>query len=347
MKRVWITGIGGSIGIDVARSLRADPSLHLIGSDGDPRVLKQVGHLVDEVKLLPRADKQPVEFRKALAEALKNCEANFVFPNPDAELEALAECEELPCPSSMPPFKTSGILLDKSKTAKVSALTSEFPKTFEVGRDGTLEEGFKELKAPLWMRATIGASGRGSLEVSEVEEARAWIAYWDKRGREDKWMLQEFLPGKNINWTGLYCKGRLVVQAAMERLAYFLGGSAPSGVSGQVSRCVTIDPKPFEESCERVIGSLDATPHGVYSVDLRYDRDGKPRITEINPRLAGRPWLYTNAGLNLPLATVRALSEPAQSVEASTEDLQIGVHLFRQLDIEPLILHPEETSECP
>jgi hypothetical protein len=61
-------------------------------------------------------------------------------------------------------------------------------------------------------------------------------------------------------------------------------------------------------------------------------------VTEVNPRLAARPWLYTNAGVNLPLAAIRALTD--QPVGDALTGWQVGLHLHRQLDIDPVIAVP-------
>lgn len=339
MTVVLITGIGGSIGIDIARSLRADSSVRIIGCDASPWGLRQTASLVDVQLEVPRADRKPREYLGALAAAIAEHGVDFTFVNPDPELEALAAIEAAPPgPTSMPPIATVGISLDKARTVAAAGEVGGFPASLEVGADGDVAGAFAELGAPLWMRSAVGAGGRGSLVVETADEAEAWMRYWKRRGKDYNWLLQEYLPGKNINWTGIYAGGRLVVATAMERLAYFLGGTTASGVSGQVSHCATVDPEAYRALCDRVVRALDAAPHGIYSVDLRHDKDDRPRVTEVNPRLAGRPWLYTNAGVNLPLVAVRALTgaDPGDAVGSLT----LGVELYRQLDVEPVIAQP-------
>jgi glutathione synthase/RimK-type ligase-like ATP-grasp enzyme len=343
MKTILITGIGGSIGIDIARSLRPDPTLRLIGGDCSEFGRLQTADLVDEVIATPRADRGAVAFYDALVDIIAKAGVDFAFVNPDPELEGLAEVgRELPCKSSMPPIETVGISLDKAATVARTGLDAEFPRTLALAGDDDLERCFAQLTPPMWMRSAIGAGGRGALTVETVDEAMAWISYWSRRGRAYDWMLQEFLPGKNINWTGLYVGGELITHAAMERLRYFLGDSAASGVSGQVAQCRTVNSTDYIEVSDRVVRALDAEPRGIYSVDLRDDSDGKPRVTEVNPRLAARPWLYTNAGVNVALAAVRALTGDEVGDAVSEQGLRVGLHLYRQLDIDPVIAMPSE-----
>ena len=343
MTTILITGLGGSIGIDTARSLRKDSSLRLIGCDCSDWGRRQAGHLVDEVVALPRADRGEEAFASALSSAIERTGTDFAFVNPDPELEALAAIRaSLPCRHSMPPIETVAVTLDKARTVATARLPGAFPESRALGSNADLERCFEEMRPPLWLRSAVGPGGRGSLTVETPDEARAWIAYWRRRGRDYDWLLQEQLPGRNLNWTGIYTEGTLRVAAAMERLRYFLGDSAASGVSGQVALCATVAPGELEATCDGVVRALDETPHGIYSVDLRCDRDGAPKITEVNPRFAGRPWLYTNAGLNLPLAAVRAFLGQPLGDAVSADGLQIGLHLHRQLDIDPVVGFPAD-----
>jgi len=341
---VLITGIGGSICIDVCRSLRADSSLRIVGGDASEWGLRIGERLCDDVVTLPRSARDAAAFASALDEVIADVGADFAFVNPDFELEALGEVGTNPCCAhAIPPPDVTAATLDKSATvARAGADAAElFPRGIELTGADDVDRAFAELTAPLWLRCSIGAGGKGSLAVANADEARAWIAYWTARGWHGTWLAQELLPGRNLNWTGLYVDGALVVETAMIRLAYFLGDAAPSGVSGQVARCATIDPAQCSSDSDRVVRAVDPRPHGLYSVDLREDADGHALITEINPRLAGRPWLYTCAGVNLPLAAMRALTGAPVGDAISPNGLEIGLHLHRQLDVEPTIDRPE------
>jgi carbamoyl-phosphate synthase large subunit len=339
---VLVTGIGGSIGVDVARSLRRDPSIRVIGGDASPWGVKIGERLCDAVVRLPRSDRDAPGFVDAIDRVVAEHGVDLAFVNPDFELAAVATAGRAPRNAHpLPPPAVIGASLDKSATVAAVGKVAELPRSLEVTGAEGVARAFAELGSPLWLRCSIGAGGKGAIQVASAAEAAAWIGYWTARGWTGRWLFQEFLPGRNLNWTGLYVRGELRVTAAMERLRYFLGDAAPSGVSGQVSLCATVDPRPLAAISDRVVRALDPAPHGLYSVDLREDASGAPRVTEVNPRLAGRPWLYTNAGVNLPLATVRAMLDRPLGDALAEAGLALGLHLYRQLDVEPTIGYPE------
>jgi biotin carboxylase len=337
-RSVIITGIGGSIGLDIARCLRADPDLRLVGCDSNPWALRQASALVDLTVAVPRADSNPAGYFGVLSQLVSEQSAVFVFLNADAELAAYAEvAPTFSWASALPSPELTKVCLDKEVTYQNAASTGLFARTIAVKSEDDVDAAFAEMPGPLWMRASKGSGGKGSLEVRDAEEARAWMRYWNRRGKGYDWLLHEFLPGANINWTGLFESGRLQASAALERESYFLGENTASGISGQVAHCETVEPSQYTQVCESAIHELEAMPHGLFSVDLRLNSHGYARITEINARLAGRPYLYMRAGVNLPLAAVRCLNGQVAGDALDEAGLRVGLHLHRQLDMEPVV----------
>lgn len=328
MTRVLITSIGASPAIDVARSLALDRSLHLIGADAGEWGRRVGERLCAEVIELPRADDAEL-FVTALEQATTN--VDFVFLGLDVEIEAVATVgRSLQVPNAFPPVHILQTIIDKAATEREARATGHFPATHIVRED---RDNLGYLDYPIWLRPTVGSSGQAATRADDERQARAWLDYW--REATTSWMAQAFLPGRNFNVSCLFNRGELIAWAAMERLAYLLENVAPSGVTGQVRLCETVNDKHPREVALEVLYALDPKPHGLYSVDLREDERGVPKVTEINPRLAGRPWLYTQAGVNLPLAAVRVLTggEPGDALDPS------GLRPKRQyrlIDMEPL-----------
>lgn len=335
--RILVTSAASSPGIDIARSLRRDPGLEVVGADAAPHGRAMAGRICHRTISLPVAAENPEAYADALDEAA--ADADFLFLSLDAEVEALVGIDRVPaCPTPVP-FRCARVILDKERTA--AALPDALvPATARVEGAEGLADALERVPPPVWLRPATGTSGQGSLRVDGVEEGRAWMEFWRRRGLEAAWMVQEFLPGRNVNWTGLYRDGELLAAASMERTAYFLAKVSVSGITGQVSRCETVELPAFSEASRRAVAALDPAATGLYSVDLRGDVDGAPRVTEVNPRPAGRPWLYTEAGANLPLAAFRALTGRAIGDAVAPGAPEIGVRLHRQIDVEPLVERP-------
>ncbi|MEZ4426448.1 MAG: hypothetical protein R3A51_02010 [Nannocystaceae bacterium] len=338
MTRILITSVGSSPGLDIARSLALDPTLTLVGGDAGPWGRRLGARVCHEVIALPRADRSPTAYLDALDRALTQQAIDVVLVSLDVEVAAVAACGRAPCrPCPLPPIDALAVTLDKARTAALAG--ERVPASRELSSADELAAAFAAIAPPVWLRPSTGTSGQASLRVDSVEEARMWIALWARRGVAGPWLVQEFLPGRNINWTGLYVDGRLAASACMERRGYYLDTVAVSGVTGQVRLCATIDAPAAAAVADEVARAVcGGRPRGLLSVDLREDRRGRPRVTEVNPRLAGRPWLYTQAGVNLPLAAARALLGRPLGDAVAPGGARVGLQMYRQLDVAPLLV---------
>jgi carbamoyl-phosphate synthase large subunit len=308
----------------VARSLRCDPSIRIIGADASSWGRKLGERLCDEVITLPSAKRDAVSYADALIAAA--AAVDFVFLGLDLEIAALAQVgRELPVPTALAPLRVLPILLDKSETERIARDTLALPRTVRFAGLQALDEVFAQLPFPMWVRPATGTSGKGSLRVDSRAEALAWLQAATALGAQGNWIAQEFLPGRNTNWSGVFVEGEVVAWASM-----------PSGVTGQVKLCETIVMPELNAAALRVVRAIDPKPHGIYSVDLREDVNGNPKVTEVNPRLAGRPWLYTQAGANLPLAACRALRGLPIGDAVAPGGLRPKMQMYRQVDVEPL-----------
>ncbi len=333
-QRILVTSAASSPGIDITRSLRLDRTLEIVGADASEPGRLMAARLCDRVVELPAAAADPAAYAEALDGACRD--VDFLFVSLDAEVEALVGIGHVPdCPTAVP-FDRAAVLLDK--TATTAALPEALaPATERVEDAAALAAALERLRLPAWLRPARGTSGQASLRVDDAEDGRLWMELWGRRGLAGEWMVQEYLPGRNLNWTGLFRRGELLCAAAMERLRYLLGNVSVSGVTGQVSLCETVAEPAFARAAEEAVRALAPDPSGLYSVDLRGDARGRPRVTEVNPRPAGRPWLYTLAGVNLPLAACRALTGGDVGDAVREGGPEIGVRLHRQIDVEPVV----------
>lgn len=337
--KILVTSVGSSPGIDIARSLRLDNELFIVGADNSFWGRKTAMNCCNEVIDIPHASKESEDYINFLTKAMN--QYDFIFIGLDIEVQTIVDFNlDLTGKSHIPSNYASGIFLDKYKTYKACKEKRHFPKSALPLDRKSVKEAILDMGNSVWIRPATGTSGIGSFHAKSSEEGQSWIDFCNSRSIVDDWMIQEFLPGKNYNWTGLYHNGTIVASAIMERLEYILANVTISGITGQVKRCITVKDEEVDNICNTIVKDVEIFPNGIYSVDLRCDSFGKPKITEVNVRFAGRNWLYTNAGLNLPLLTVYSFLNEGKFNRQSFNLLE-GVEMYRQVDSEPLFKFPQ------
>jgi carbamoyl-phosphate synthase large subunit len=164
--------------------------------------------------------------------------------------------------------------------------------------------------------------------------------------RPTDFTLAEYLPGRDFACLMLWQNGSMVLAKTCERLSYFFAQSQPSGRSSMAGLSKTVYEPRVVETCARAIRALDPKATGAFSVDLKTDEHGEPRITEINAgRLIAQAILLDRAGkhsLSLTYARL-ALAEPVTLCEEY--DAPEDYYFVRNVDAEPLVFHASEFSE--
>jgi carbamoyl-phosphate synthase large subunit len=343
MAKILVTGCGGSTGIEIQRSLRRSGSdFHMIGCDCTWYGLEYGKHFCDEVVELPEAEDGA--YPDAIRDLIGSRKVDVIFVNSDAELTIVPKLlEGFDIATAHPAPAITEICLDKFVTHQhIGSEGNLFPKTVSIDSDEDLIRAFDILGDPLWLRPRIGAGGRGAIAIGTPEKARVWIELWRDMGISFKqWMAQELLPGRSFNWTGIFFGGKLYASAVMERMSYFLGRVTLNGITGQTGQGRTVNAPEVDHVSLEASQRLDPNITGVLSIDLREDKNGRPRINEINPRFAGRPWLFTEAGLNLPAIFVQLCVRPEERKSYVSPRVKSNIWLARQLDIEPVIQERE------
>jgi len=283
MNRILVTGAGGIGGVNFVRALRATKeNFHIVGMDFNPYYL-QFGDLDSRIQSLKHSDP---EFIKLIIKILKENKIDFLHPQPSSETLVIAQNKkEIPVPVLLPEQEI--LQLDKLKTQKL-LLKKEIPvaSTKIVKSSEEIEDAFKSMtkNKPLWIRAKKGAGGNLSLLCQKYDEAYHWIKLWVLRGKAsyDDFMIQEYLPGKNIAWDSFWYEGKFIASFTRERIEYPFKHISPSGITGTPTVSKIIKDSTINEIGKKAIKAIDPYPHGNYAVDLKGDSDGKYLITEID-----------------------------------------------------------------
>ncbi len=344
MTRVLVTGSGGLAGVNFVRALRASPRNHyIVGTD-----FNQYHLLYPDVEAryaTPRhSDKG---FIARVVHIVKKEKIEFLHPQPSSEAYVISSKGGIPCRTFLPPARVMRIGQDKLLSQRrLERGGIPVAKTFAIEKREDINDAFKKLGAPLWVRARHGAGGRLSLLCKDATEAKLWIELWVKRGGDpySEFILQEYLPGRNIAWDSLWKDGKLVTSYSRQRLEYPFKHISPSGITGTPSVSRTVHDAHLNEVSERAVMAIDDNPNGAYSVDVKESEDGRPCITEVDvgkfhstmplwgyiavkhlglPEYANLADLYVRLGMD----------EDVGEMPPKTDLLPAGYYLLRDMDV--------------
>lgn len=173
--------------------------------------------------------------------------------------------------------------------------------------------------------------------------------FWEREirgaGGKGAKFVQEFLPGRNFSVELAYINGELISHFEKERISYLVKEretDVTKSGSSAVSRCIQdIKLRTLADvAIQRIADYTGTTPHGFYGVDFREDKDGAPKITEINAgRLLTASYTYFySTGYNLPLYVIKRFLGDHSAKLGRYPD---GVGVIRTTDKEPTIIKPE------
>jgi carbamoyl-phosphate synthase large subunit len=310
---ILVTGTGGIGGINFVRALRLAEAqksvkLFLACTDHNPHYLQFPQADVRFVS--PRHDDR--NFLPMLLKLAKKYAIKFLHPHPSSEARVISEnlvsFKNAKVETYLP--KPKSIMPDKLEIcSELSKRNVPVPKTIAINSPEDLDSGFSELGPPLWIRAKHGAGGRLSLKVDTPEQAQHWVRLnsLQNRASVDDFMLQEYLPGKDLAFDSLWFRGRLITSYARERLEYALKHVSLSGITGTPTIARTVEHQELNRVSVEAIKALDSEPHGFFSVDAKEDATGKPVITEVDGK-----W-HTTAPL-WGYAFARAFDQPELNI---------------------------------
>jgi glutathione synthase/RimK-type ligase-like ATP-grasp enzyme len=335
MKRVLVTGAGGSPATNFVRSLRAAPEpLHLVGTDADRwclmRAETDVRHLVP-----PAGDPDYLDVLNAIIEREG---VGLVHAQNDAEVAFLSEHRgQVGARLFLPDRETVRRCQDKFRSFEAwRAAGLPVPDTLLLRSEEDLQAAFDRFGGALWLRATSGAGGRGALAVTDYDTARSWLEFHKGWG---SFTAAELLEPDSITWMSIWRDGELVVAQGRRRLYWELSRISPSGVTGVTGAGVTCADPALDELASAAVLAIDPHPDGLFGVDLTYDRAGVPNPTEINVgRFFTTHQFFTAVGLNLPYVYLKlAFGEPPPPLPRRLNPAPAGMVWIRGVDFEPVL----------
>ena len=201
---------------------------------------------------------------------------------------------------------------------------------------------------PCWIRATEGTGGLGSLRLDDLASYRSWLFI---NAKIPKFTVSEFLVGRHLANQMLYYDGEYVKGAALECAEYVMADAAPSRVTGNTHFARFLNEDCINEFCNRCIKyiekKLNIRAHGVLSFDLKEDKNGDMKVTEVNIRHMAYTGVMAQVGFDLIEDTIKIMEDGnCNQVERAQFYHYDKPYVFlRDVDVEPIILDSEDMFE--
>ncbi len=262
-------------------------------------------------------ERQAEAFASALLALLDEYPVGMLLPSHDGTVAALrTRRTDFERRTALPLASEAALDIAISK-ARTLALAKELgiaiPRSIPVTDLADLPEALNDLGCPVvikpvhsWVeRDTIGTRLHSSVALT-VDEAKKGLDHVLAAGGQA--VLQEWLPGRREAVSLFYVRNRFWARFAQVSYREF----PPLGGVSVLCESIPLLPG-ITEDAESLVRAMDL--EGCSMVEFRRDREGRPVLMEVNPRMAGSVALAISAGVNFPhLLYTWAMGEPLQEV---------------------------------
>jgi len=360
MKTILITGIGGLTPRSIATIIKENhPDYKLVGCDVEKKAMgffmktKDGRKLIDKYYVAPHCD--DASYFPWIEKLVDREQVDYAFVQPEAEIVEWGQYWEdhgkYPCPVFMGSKLLSESLRDKSIMADLLKGTEYIPKTIKVTQDDPrYQDVEKEIGFPCWIRATEGTGGLGSLRLDDISSYKSWLFI---NSQIPEFTVSEFLTGRHLANQMLYYNGEYVKGAALECVEYVMANTAPSRVTGNTHFGRFLNEDRINRFCDDCIKYLEkklgVPAHGILSFDLKEDKYGNLKVTEVNIRHMAYTGVMAHVGFDLIEDTIRIHEDGnADSIKRDPYHHYEKPYIFlRDVDVEPIILESEAIFEDP
>ncbi len=340
MKHILVLGAGGAPSTNFVRSLKKKKRKYrLIGTDANPYYLARSE--TDRTYLVPKVTE--ADFFPRLNAIIAKEKIDYVHIQNDKEVGVISEQrEKVNTKLFLPSKETIRICQDKYLSyQKWEHAKLPLPKTVKINTPKDLTHALQTFHGETWLRFTQGASGNGSLKVNDEKTAKSWIDFHQGWGN---FTAAEVLEPNSVTWMSIWKNGELLVAQGRKRLYWEMAHVSPSGITGVTGGAVTVSDPIVDDIAQKAIRAIDPSPHGLYGVDLTYDKNGIPNPTEINiGRFFYTHFFFTELGLNMPAISVAAaLNEKLSLPKQRINPLEPGWVWIRGVDFKPILIRQEK-----
>ena len=342
MSKILVAGAGGAPSEGVVHSLRKNPNNYVIGMGSEPTDL--ILSKAHKKYYIPYANTS--EYKDKLLSILNSEKPDLVHFQNDLEIyHASLIREDIEATGTkifMPEHSVIDTCVHKYKSylafKKAGVVV---PENIEINTEEDLKKAFNELgdtDGKIWLRDSgIGGGGKGALPTNDYALAKSWIDHYNGWG---DFIAAEMLTANTVTWLSIWHEGELVVAQTRAREGWTHGNRAISGVTGVTKVGVTISDEQIDKVAINTVKAVSDKPHGIFGVDMAYDKNGIPNPTEINiSRFFTTVRFFTEAGVNFPeIFKQLALAEKISIDKGVINPLADGLMWVRGMDTEPLLI---------
>lgn len=349
MKKILVAGAGGAPTEGVIYSLRKNPKNYVIGMGSEPTDL--VLSKAHKKYYVPYANTS--EYKDKLLNILNKEKPDLVHFQNDLEIYHASLIREDIKATGTKVFMPDHSVIDTCVHKYKSYLAFKeagvvVPNNIEINTEEDLKKAFKELsdsEGKIWLRDSgIGGGGKGALPTNDYALAKSWIDHYKGWG---DFIAAEMLTPKTVTWLSIWHEGELVVAQTRAREGWTHGNRAISGVTGVTKVGITVSNNQVTQVAINTVKAVSDKPHGIFGVDMAYDKNGIPNPTEINiSRFFTTVRFFTEAGINFPeIFKKLALGEPINIAKSTINPLENDLMWVRGMDTEPLLIVKESIEQ--
>lgn len=342
MKKILLAGAGGAPTEGVVHSLRQNPNNYIIGMGSEPTDL--ILSKAHKRYYVPYANNP--EYKDKLLDIISQEKPDLIHFQNDLEIyhSSLFRQDILATGAKifMPEHDVIDTCVHKYKSYKAfKAAGVIVPKNIEINTENDLKRAFEELAdstGKIWLRDSgIGGGGKGALPTSDYSLAKSWIDHYKGWG---EFVAAQMLTPNTVTWLSIWYQGELVVAQTRARQGWTHGNRSISGVTGVTKVGVTVTDEQVTKVAMDSIKAVSNKPHGIFGVDMAYDKNGVPNPTEINiSRFFTTVRFFTEAGINFPeIFKQLALGEKLTIDKNLINPLENGLMWVRGMDTEPRLI---------
>lgn len=346
MPKILIAGAGGAPSEGVINSLKKLNAEEIIGMGSEPTDL--VLSNADRKYFVPYANSS--EYKKELIKILETEKPDLVHFQNDLEIYHASlfrdEIISRGVKIFMPAHDVIDTCVHKYKTyLKLREANIKVPKNRLIHNEDDLVQSFADLKDEkgyIWLRASsIGGGGKGALPTNDINFARGWINRYAGWG---DFVAAEMLTSDTVTWLSIWYEGELIVAQTRIRKGWTHGNRTVSGVTGVTKVGQTFEDEKVNDIAINTVKAVDKKPHGIFGVDMTYDRNGVPNPTEINiSRFFTTVLFFTEAGLNMPaIFKDIALYSKFPDLKKKINPLPTNLLWLRGMDTKPRLIKEEQ-----